>query len=575
MPTMITVTGAAITNADGALASGYIEFTPTAPLHDATDNVVVTQRTIRANVVDGVMEDTDLVANTDPDLLPAGTGYRILQKLDGVTRVWTTQIPHNAPSGTIDYADLTQATVTEVFAYAPVDHTHDGVSHPNLASHDALGLATDVELAAHAEDEELHGGTHPDLAAHNTLGLATQAELDAEALTRSTADSTLATAITAEATARAAADTAEATARTAGDTAAEAAANTYTDDEIAGLSATYVPLTQKGAASGVASLDGAGKVPTSQLPALAITDTHVIASQAAMLALTAETGDVAVRSDLNKSFILDGSDPTVLANWQELLTPTDTVLSVNTQTGVVNLTAADVGAQPSDAELTAIAGLVSAANKLPYFTGSGAASLADLTAFIRTLLDDPDAATARATLGLGTAALSASGDFQAADAELAAIAGLTSAANKLPYFTGSGAAALADVTAFARTLLDDADAATARATLGAAQVDTVVALTDGANIATDASLGSVFKVTLGGNRTMDNPTNPVAGKKIIYRLKQDGTGSRTITWGSAFRFSTDVASPTLTTTAAKIDYIGFIYNGDDSKWDCLAVAKGY
>lgn len=97
----------------------------------------------------------------------------------------------------------------------------------------------------------------------------------------------------------------------------------------------------------------------------------------------------------------------------------------------------------------------------------------------------------------------------------------------------------------------------------------VVALTDGATINTDASLGSTFTVTLGGNRTIANPTNPASGQKIVYRVKQDGTGGRTLTWGSAFRFSGGTA-PTLTTAANKTDYLGFIYNATDSKWDGVA-----
>jgi hypothetical protein len=110
----------------------------------------------------------------------------------------------------------------------------------------------------------------------------------------------------------------------------------------------------------------------------------------------------------------------------------------------------------------AFAALTGAADRLAYFTGAGAMSLATLTSFARSILDDADAATVRTTIGA-----------QASDAELTALAGLTSAADKLPYFTGSGTAALADFSAFARTLLDDATAAAVRTTLGAVLTDAV------------------------------------------------------------------------------------------------------
>jgi hypothetical protein len=104
---------------------------------------------------------------------------------------------------------------------------------------------------------------------------------------------------------------------------------------------------QKGAANGLCPLDGTGKVASSYLPDITITDTFVVASQAAQEALPAQVGDVAIRTDESKSYILKTSPASLFSNWQELLTPADSVTSVNGEVGVVVLDAADVGAAPS------------------------------------------------------------------------------------------------------------------------------------------------------------------------------------------------------------------------------------
>lgn len=99
---------------------------------------------------------------------------------------------------------------------------------------------------------------------------------------------------------------------------------------------------RRGVANGLASLGADGKLLSSQLPALAITDTFPVASQAAMLALAdADVGDVAIRSDVSKTFILRALPASTLANWSEILSPTSGVSSVFGRVGAVTAQAGD------------------------------------------------------------------------------------------------------------------------------------------------------------------------------------------------------------------------------------------
>ena len=241
-----------------------------------------------------------------------------------------------------------------------------------------------------------------------------------------------------------------------------------------------IPAAEKATANGVATLDAGGKIPTAQLPALALTETSVVASQAAMLALTAQPGDVAVRSDLNRSFILTADPASTLANWQELLTPTDAVLSVQGRGGAVTITKADVGlGNVEDKSAATILGELG--NATP--SASGRMSAAD-----KSKLDGvASGATANASDAdlrdrashTGTQPASTISDLTAAiDARVGSVG--------IPDGGVSTAKLGGDITAAGKALLDDANAAAQRATLGLT-IGTHVQAYDAATAKTDVA----------------------------------------------------------------------------------------
>ena len=265
---------------------------------------------------------------------------------------------------------------------------------------------------------------------------------------------------------------------------------------------------------------------------------------------------------------LAGADSSIAS----LALPDNTTISAYGATLVDDASAADArttlglvigtNVQAYDAELAAIAGLTSAADKGIQFTGTGTAATYDLTAFAKTILDDANQGAVQATLGLvpGT-------DVQAFDAELAAIAGLTSAADKGIQFTGNGTAATYDLTAAGKALLDDADASAQRSTLGlgtiATQAADNVAITGGSLDAVELGTSTPVTFLTASNALITNldvvtinsvnqteTTLEIADKKIVSALSAssanasggglqigggatDGEGHASILWDHA------------------------------------------
>jgi len=118
---------------------------------------------------------------------------------------------------------------------------------------------------------------------------------------------------------------------------------TATSPTVPGL-ALKLDANQKGVPNGVATLNAQGIIPSSQLPPVTLSSTSVVGSDAAMTALSSATiGSIAVRTDVNKNYVLSALPASTLGNWIELLTPAAPVQAVNGYTGNVNLTKTDLG----------------------------------------------------------------------------------------------------------------------------------------------------------------------------------------------------------------------------------------
>ncbi|MDM8162249.1 hypothetical protein QUH73_20720, partial [Labilibaculum sp. K2S] len=117
--------------------------------------------------------------------------------------------------------------------------------------------------------------------------------------------------------------------------------NDYADADKA-IVADAEKKSNKNSAGGYAGLDANKKIDESQLPKIVLGNVYGVNSEAEQLALAAVSGDVAVRSDENKSYVHNGGTTATIADWTELKTPTGEVFSVNGKKGDVVINAADI-----------------------------------------------------------------------------------------------------------------------------------------------------------------------------------------------------------------------------------------
>ena len=250
-----------------------------------------------------------------------------------------------------------------------------------------------------------------------------------------------------------------------------------------------------------------------------------------------------------------GADQIIYATGTDAFTVTSltsTARSIldDTSTSAVRTTigvAIGTDVQAYDATLAALAGVTTAADKLVYASGVDTFLTTDFTSTARTLLDDTSTSAMRTTLGVGIGT-----DVQAYDATLAALAGVTTAADKLIYASGVDTFLTTDLTSTARTLLDDSSTSAMRTTLGVAIGTDVQAYNAGlASIAGLTTLADRMIYTTASN-TYAVTTLTSFGRSLVDDADSAG-GRTTLGLGT---MATQAAS-TVAITGGTIDGITF------------------
>ena len=272
------------------------------------------------------------------------------------------------------------------------------------------------------------------------------------------------------------------------------------------------------------------------------------------------TGNLEIGTAGSLSF--EGSTANAFETTVAVVDPTaDRTITLPNITGTV-ITTGDTGTVTStmlldgtilNADINASAAI--AGSKIVAATTSvvGAVQLSDSTSTTSSVLAATPTAV-KAAYDLAAAALPLAGGTVTGNLEIGTAGSLTFEGATADAFELS--LAIVDPTADRTITLPDATGTVALLSAvqsySAAQRGTISALTDGATITADFAAANNFSVTLGGNRTLANPSNQTAGQSGCIWITQDGTGSRTLAYGSQWDFTGGTA-PTLSTAAASVD----------------------